>query len=75
MSPIFPTVGNYPLTDVASLPNVTIAFPGEHWSNRIASGAIVPGEAVVPVNYNGKSAVKRAVDGRLRCCRWASPRA
>jgi hypothetical protein len=60
MSPVFPTVGNYPLTDVASLPNVTIAFPGEHWSNRIASGAIVPGEAVVPVNYNGKSAVKRA---------------
>jgi hypothetical protein len=45
-----PSVGNFPLTGVADLPNVTIAHPGEHWSNRIAKGAIVPGEAVVPTN-------------------------
>lgn len=41
--------GSFPLTGVADLPNVTVAFPGEHWSNRKASGAITPGEAVVPV--------------------------
>src|SRR4051812_27038488 len=57
----FPSVGNFPLTGVTGLPNVTIAFPGEHWSNRIAQGAIVPGEACVPVNYGGKLAMKRAV--------------
>lgn len=41
--------GAFALTGVGSLPNVTVAFPGEHWSNRKASGSIVPGEAVVPV--------------------------
>src|SRR4051794_31970263 len=44
-----PATGSFPLSDVSGLPNVTIAFPGEHWSNRRASGAIVPGEAIVPV--------------------------
>lgn len=52
--------GSHPLTGVASLPNVTIAFPGEHWSDRIASGAITPGAAVVPVNSGGKLAMKVA---------------
>jgi hypothetical protein len=60
MSAINITQGNFPLTDVADLPNVTIAFPGEHWSNRIAKGAIVPGEACMPVNYGGKLAMQRA---------------
>jgi hypothetical protein len=41
--------GSFPLTGTADLPNVTVAFPGEHWSNRKASGGITPGEAVVPV--------------------------
>jgi hypothetical protein len=63
MSPVFPTTGNYPLTDVTGLPNVTVAFPGEHWSNRIAKGAIVPGEACIPVNYGGKLAMQRAGAG------------
>src|SRR4051812_27191688 len=61
MSPAFPTVGSFPLTGVAKLPNVTVAFPGEHWSNRIADGAIVPGEAVVPSNVGGKLAMRRAL--------------
>jgi hypothetical protein len=61
MAAINITQGNFPLTDVADLPNVTIAFPGEHWSDRIAKGAIVPGEACVPVNYGGKLAMQRAV--------------
>jgi hypothetical protein len=57
--PVFPQVGVFPLTDVSGLPNVTIAYPGEHWSNRIASGAIVPGEACVEVSYGGKLAMRR----------------
>lgn len=59
--PVFPTTGDFPLTGVAELPNVTVAYPGEHWTNRIASGAVVPGEAVVPVNAGGKLAVRRAI--------------
>jgi hypothetical protein len=55
-----PQVGNFPLTDVTGLANVTIAYPGEHWSNRIAKGAIDPGAAVMPVNYGGKLAVQVA---------------
>lgn len=54
------TAGSYLLTSVAKLPNVTVAFPGEHWSNRIASGAITPGEAVVPVASGGKLYMKKA---------------
>lgn len=60
ISPVFPTQGSFPLTSVRALPNVTVAFPGEHWSNRIAQGVIHPGDAVVEVNYNGKLAVRRA---------------
>jgi hypothetical protein len=40
--------GSFPLTGTGDLPNVTVAFPGEHWSNRKASGTVTPGEAVVP---------------------------
>src|SRR3954452_13305085 len=58
-----PDQGSFPLTGVAGLPNVTIAFPGEHWSNRKASGAIVPGEAVVPVNSGGKLYMRKALAG------------
>lgn len=47
-------LGSYPLTSVAKLPNVTVAFPGERWSNAKASEVIVPGEAVVPINSGGK---------------------
>lgn len=53
-------VGDFPLEGVSGLPNVTVAFPGEHWSNRKASGAIVPGEAVVPVNSGGKLYMRKA---------------
>jgi hypothetical protein len=61
MSPVFPTVGAHPLTGVAKLPNATVIYPGERWSNRIAAGPIVPGEAVVPAAVGGKLAVRRAV--------------
>lgn len=63
----YPTVGDFALTGVANLPNVNIAFPGEHWSDRCASGAIVPGEAIVPVasglGASAKLAMKVAVAG------------
>jgi hypothetical protein len=54
------TVGDFPLTGVAGLPNVTVAFPGEHWSDRTASGAITPGEAVVPVSSAGSKQMRKA---------------
>ena len=55
-----PDVGAFPLTSVANLPNVTVAFPGEHWSNRKAAEVIVPGEAVVPISSGGKLYMQRA---------------
>lgn len=59
-TPVFPTHGAYQLTTVGKLPNVHVAFPGEHWSNRIAQGTITPGDAVVETNYGGKLAMRRA---------------
>ena len=49
-----PDIGSFPLTSVADLPNVTVTFPGEHWSDGKASEGIVPGEAIVPINSGGK---------------------
>lgn len=59
--PAFTQTGVFPLTGVAGLPNVTVAFPGEHWSDRIASGAITPGEAVVPLGSGGKLYMRKAI--------------
>lgn len=52
--------GSFPLTGVGGLPNVTVAFPGEHWSDRKASGSITPGEAVVPVASGSSLYMKKA---------------
>lgn len=52
--------GAFALTGVGNLPNVTVAFPGEHWSNRKASGAVTPGEAVVPVASGGSLYMRTA---------------
>lgn len=58
------TQGSFPLQGTGDLPNVTVAFRGgEHWSNRIASGSITPGEAVVPVASGGKLAMRTADSG------------
>lgn len=55
------TQGPFPLTEVGKLPNVTVAFnDGDHWSNRFASGSIVPGEAVVPAASAGKLFMRKA---------------
>lgn len=61
MSPIGTSVpGAFPLTSVARLPNVTLAYPGERWSDRKASGAIDPGCAVVPMSAGGKNFMRAA---------------
>lgn len=44
-----PTAGAFPISGVGKLPNVDIAHPGEVWSNRRASGNIVPGACVAPI--------------------------
>lgn len=38
--------GAYPLLGVGKLPNASVAFPGEVWSNKRASGVIIPGSLV-----------------------------
>lgn len=64
MSPIgTPVPGAFPLTSVARLPNVTVAYPGERWSDRKASGVIAPGTAVVPVASGGKLLMRAATTG------------
>jgi hypothetical protein len=61
MSPIgTPVPGAFPLTSVARLPNVTVSYPGERWSDRKASGVIAPGTAVVPVASGGKLLMRAA---------------
>jgi hypothetical protein len=63
MSPIgTPVPGAFPLTSVARLPNITVGYPGERWSDRKASGALDPGCAVVPQSVAGKN-VMRAASG------------
>jgi hypothetical protein len=63
MPPVQAKVGDHPLTGVAGLPNVTVAFPGEHWSNRYATENITPGDAVVETVLNGRLAMRKAVAG------------
>jgi hypothetical protein len=58
-----PVAGAYPLTAVAKLPNVSIASPGEVWSNLRANGIIIPGAAIAPVNVGGKLRAKQLIVG------------
>src|SRR5688572_25142046 len=55
--------GSFPLTGTGDLPNVQIIYPGERWTNRVASGSITPGEAIVPVNSGGVLAMETADSG------------
>jgi hypothetical protein len=58
-----PEAGSFPLTGTKKLPHVSVAFPGEHWSDRVASGTIIPGEAVVPAgsaNARGQMMLRKA---------------
>lgn len=47
MAPVNPEYGSHPLEGTGDLPNVHVIFPGEHWSDAVASGDITPGEAVI----------------------------
>jgi len=59
-----PESGSFPLTGVAKLPNVSVAKQtDDHWSDRKASGDIVPGEAIVPVASAGKQVFRVANSG------------
>lgn len=58
-----PTAGAYPLIGTGRLPNVTVAFPGEVWSNRRANGIVIPGAAVAPVVVGGKGRMKQLIVG------------
>jgi hypothetical protein len=58
-----PVAGAYPLTGVGKLANVTIASPGEVWSNLRANGNIVPGAAIAPVSVGGKLFAKQLLAG------------
>lgn len=58
-----PEAGSHLLKGVKNLPHVAVAFPGEHWSDRVASGQVIPGEAVVPAgsaNARGQMIVRTA---------------
>jgi hypothetical protein len=54
-----PDVGSFPIEAtvggaVSGLPNVSVAFPGEHWSDGKAAVAIDPGSMIVPIASGGK---------------------
>lgn len=63
MATVLTQVGAYPLVGTGPLPNAAVAFPGEVWSHRRASGVIVPGTCVVPVEENGIACVRPVVAG------------
>lgn len=58
-----PDYGSFQISSVADLPNVQVAFPGEHWSDVVASGTVRPGAAVVPVASGSRMAVREAQAG------------
>jgi hypothetical protein len=58
-----PVAGAYPISGVGKLPNVTIAHPGEVWSDQRALGNIVPGAAIIPVDIAGKKGKKQIAAG------------
>ena len=47
------TFGSFQLGSVAKLPNVSVAFRGEHWSDGVAATDIIPGSLVVPTSSAG----------------------
>jgi hypothetical protein len=63
-----PTAGAFPLSGVGKLPNISVAFPGEVWSDRRAVGVIVPGAAVIPSGSGFKQlAAAETFDARQLC--------
>lgn len=60
-----PNYGSFQLTSVADLPNCTVAFPGEHWSDGKAGEVITPGSLVIPSASAGKKIWGLASAGTL----------
>lgn len=62
--------GGFKLTSVENLPNIQVAFPGEHWSDGKASEDITPGQLVVPSSSAGKRTWAPASSGTVdpRAC-------
>lgn len=62
--------GSFQLTSIAKLPNVTVAFNGEHWSDGKAAAQITPGSLVVPIGSGGRRYWQVAPSGTLdpRAC-------
>lgn len=58
-----PTAGDHLLTGTGRLPNASVAFPGEVWSDRRANGIVIPGAAVAPVVVGGKARMKQLLAG------------
>lgn len=56
-------VGAYPLTGTGKLPNAAVASPGEVWSNKRASGIIVPGSLVKPTLVGSVGSVAPVAEG------------
>jgi hypothetical protein len=54
-----PAYGAFKLASVGALPNIVVAFPGEHWSDGKADEDIVPGELVEQINVSGKKYWRR----------------
>lgn len=59
------TFSTFKLASTEALPNIAVAFPGEHWSDGKAGEAIVPGELVIPSNSGGKLTWLRAASGAV----------
>jgi hypothetical protein len=56
-------VGAYPLNGTGTLPNADVASPGEVWSNKRASGIILPGSLVRPVLVGSVGSVVPIAEG------------
>jgi len=67
--------GSFQLTSVAKLANVTVAFPGEHWSDGKAGADLTPGQLVVPSSSGGVRTWTVAASGAVdpRACIALNP--
>lgn len=67
---MLPDHGSFPIADttggaVSGLPNCSVAFPGEHWSDGKASQVIDPGSLVIPLASAGKLYHSIAASGTI----------
>lgn len=53
--------GAFELTSVENLPNCHVAYPGERWSDAVASGTLIPGQPVVMLASGSAPTAVKAV--------------